>query len=369
MAKPGFDLQYLVKGLIKYNASDLHVAADRPPLYRINGKLVPAKMAPISEEILNALIKEVLSARQLEDLETKKQIDLSLYFPELGRFRCNVYYQRGGLCAAIRLIPTAVPQLDQIGVPAVLKELCQRKRGLLLVTGSTGNGKSTTLASMVQYINETSHVHILTIEDPIEFVYRDLKAFITQREVGQDTVTMGSALVGGLRQDPDVIVIGEMRDAQTIQTALAAAETGHLVISTLHTTDAKSSIERMIDVFQGENQNQIRMGLATNLIGVVTQRLVLRADGGGRVPAVEVMIKSPAIETYILKNELEKIPEAISSSNTYYKMQSMNQALEVLVKAGTITVEEALKASTSPDDLKLMLSGLQRGEGYRITSS
>lgn len=362
------DIQYLVRALLKYNASDLHIKVGRPPLYRINGKLVPAKMTNLTASIVEAMIFEVLSPKQKLELEAKKQIDFSFRSQDMGRFRCNVYYQMGSLCAAIRMIPLSIPHLEDLGVPTVIKELCQRPRGLLLVTGATGSGKSTTLAAIVQYINENNPVHVLSIEDPIEFVHNDRKASITQREIGSDALSTREALIAGLRQDPDVIVIGEMREIETIQAAVTAAETGHLVISTLHTNDAKSTIERILDVFEPEVRNQIRVQLASTLIGVISQQLVLRADGGARVLACEVMVKSPAIEGYIMKNEFERISEAIANSNTYYKMQSMNQALERLVIEGTISLDEALKASSNPDDLKLALSGVNRDEGYKSTA-
>jgi twitching motility protein PilT len=355
------DMQYLVKALIKYNASDLHLKVGRPPLYRINGKLITAKMPELDQERAESIIFGVLSSKQISELETKRHIDLSFRVKDLGRFRCNVYYQRNTICAAVRMIPITVPSLDSLGVPsAVMKELCTRPRGLLLITGATGSGKSTTLAAMIQHINDSTQQHVLTIEDPIEFVFRDNKASITQREVGSDTPTLKEGVIASLRQDPDVIMIGEIRDMETIQAALTSAETGHLVISTLHTNDSKSTVDRILDVFPPDAQNQIRIQLASTLVGVISQQLVSRADGKGRVPACEVMVKSPSIENYILNNELERIPEAIASSNAYYKMQTMNQALEKLVQSGTITSDEALKASSNADDLRLRLAGVTR---------
>jgi twitching motility protein PilT len=239
-----------------------------------------------------------------------------------------------------------------------LKDLALRPRGLILITGATGSGKSTTLSAIVQHINETRPVHILTIEDPIEFIYRDMKSTITQREVGLDTHTFKDALYAGLRQDPDVIMVGELRDWDTIHIALTAAETGHLVISTLHTRDARSSIERIIDVCPPEAKNQVRMQLASALVGVVSQQLLPRADGTGRVPACEVMINSPVIENYIRKNEAQKIPEAMVNSNSYYKMQTFNQDLQRLVKRKMVSFEDAMKVSPNPDDLRLALNGM-----------
>jgi twitching motility protein PilT len=359
------DIRNLVKALLKFHASDLHLSVGRPPLYRINGKLIPAKMPEITKEKAESIIFSFLTPRQISDLEVRKQIDLSFHIEELGRFRCNVYYQKNSLSVAVRMIPYSISSLEQLGVPmTVLKEFCHHKTGLVLVTGPTGSGKSTTLAAMVQYINNNEQVHILTIEDPIEYIHRDVKALITQREIGSDALSMKEGLIGGLRQDPDVIMIGEMRDIETIQAALTAAETGHLVLATLHTNDAKSSIDRIIDVFPHEARNQIRIQLSNTLMGVVSQRLVPRADGSGRIPACEVMVKSPAIEGYILRNELERIDDAIANSNAYYKMQTMNQALEKLVKSSTIHLEEAVRWSPNPDDLKLRIAGVDRSQGY-----
>lgn len=360
------DMRYLVRALVKYNASDLHLKSGRPPLFRINGKLVAAKMPDLEPEQVERIALDILSARQKIELEEDRNIDLSFVVNGLGRFRCHIYYQRNSIAAAVRAIPLTLPALDQLGVPTVMKELCQRPRGLLLVTGATGSGKSTTLAALINYINETSAVHILCIEDPIEYLHRDLKATVTQREVGADTHSLKEALYSGLRQDPDVIVIGELRDYEMIQAALSAAETGHLVLATLHTNDARGTIDRILEVFPPEAKNQARIQLSASLIGVLSQQLLERSDGSGRVPACEVMVKSPTIENFILKNELEKIPEAIANSNLYYKMQTMNQALEQLVKEGKITAEQALKTSGSNNDLKLSLSGMVRQEGYEM---
>ena len=357
-------LKYLIRALIKYQASDLHIRIGRPPLFRIHGKLLLSKMSELTQSLVEAMFFELLTESQRKVLETNRQVDFSFEMGDSGRFRCNLYYQKGLLSAAIRMIPFIIPAFDTLGIPASLKDLCHRPRGLVLITGSTGSGKSTTLAALMQYINETYPFHILTVEDPIEFIYKDKKALVTQREVGSDAISLTDALIGGLRQDPDIIMIGELRDTETIQAALTAAETGHLVFSTLHTNDAKSTIERILDVFEASARNQVRIQLASSLLGVISQQLVMKADRTGRVPACEVMIKSPVIESYILKNEMDRIAEAIATSTSYYNMQTMNQALHALVNAGTITIEEALKSSNSPDDLKLIVAGLSREQGY-----
>lgn len=358
------DMRYLIRALVKYNASDLHLKVGRPPLYRIGGKLIPARMDEVTADVAQSVLFSVMNARQIEVLEQKKQVDFSFKVKNIGRFRCNVYYQRTGLAAAIRMIPMKVPSIDELRLPAALKDVSQKQRGLFLVTGATGSGKSTTLASMIQHINENQHVHILLIEDPMEFIFRDQKATITQREVGSDTLSFNEALFGGLRQDPDIIVIGELRDCDVIQVALTAAETGHLVLGTLHTQDAKGAIERIVDVFPAEQQNQVRIQLASTLVGVVSQQLVLKTDGKSRVPACELMFKSPAVEQYLLRNELDRIPDAIAQSKDYYKMQTMNMALERWVAQGEVSIEEALLSSPNPDDLRLRLAGVTREEGY-----
>ena len=363
------NMRYLVKALVKYNASDLHLKSQRSPLYRINGKLVPAKMDELTDTQIFAILKTVMTPAQLKELEERRQVDLTFLIPELGRFRANVFYQRSQVSAVIRMIPFAVPSMIELGLPVVLKDLCQRSRGLLLVAGATGSGKSTTASALIQHINQTRHVHVISIEDPIEFVYRDIKASITQREVGADALSFADAIHAALRQDPDILVIGEIRDRETIQAAITAAETGHLVISTIHTSDAKGTIDRILDVFPAEQQNQIRIQLAASLIGVVSQSLLVRADGKGRVPACEVMVKSPTIEQAILKNERDRIPDIISQSSSYYKMQTFNMALERLVMEGTVTADEAIKASNNPEELQLKFSGITRDEGYHQTSA
>ena len=360
----GVNLRYLLQALLKHGASDLHLKSDRPPLYRINGKLVPAKMSSLSAEQIKELLLSGLTLNQKNELYQKMQLDCSLNIEGMGRFRINLFFQKGLLSSVIRMIPVVIPSLESLGIPSIVKELSQKKRGLVLITGSTGTGKSTTLASMVDYINEHRHAHIITIEDPIEFLFHDKKSSISQREIGTDTLSVEDALFGGLRQDPDVICIGELRSAASISTALTAAETGHLVLSTLHTADAKTSLNRILECFEGAKKNEARVQLASSLQAVISQKLVQRADGNGRVVVCEVMVKSPTIENLILNNELDKIDEAISSSTTYYKMQTFNQALEKLVLSNIIKNEDAIFSSNSPDDLKMRLSGFKREEKF-----
>jgi twitching motility protein PilT len=357
-------LGYLLKALVKYKASDMHLKADRPPLYRMSGKLVAAKMPNLTSHDVHNIITSALSEEQAATFESKLQVDAGIHVEGLGRFRLNAFHQKGGTAAVVRMIPLTIPTLDGLGMPEVLKELALRKRGLILVTGSTGSGKSTTLAAMLQYINANTNSHIITIEDPIEFLHSDLKSSLSQREIGADTVSAEQALMGALRQDPDVIMLGELRRKEMIEIALTAAETGHLVLSTLHTNDAKSSLDRIIDVFPGDTQNQVRVSLAASLTAVISQRLVPRADGKGRVPVCEVLIKSRTIQDYILSNELDKIDEVISTSGNFYKMQTFNQHLEKLVEQGIITKDEALVNSNKPDELKMRMAGLKKEEGF-----
>jgi twitching motility protein PilT len=359
-AAPGLTIEYLVNAILKFGASDLHIKVGRPPCFRIDGKLVPAKTAPLTKEAVETLLYSILTERHIEELEEKWQVDASFRLTDIGRFRCNVYRQRNTLSAAIRMIPYQIPRIEDLGVPAVLKQLVVRSSGLLLITGPTGSGKSTTLAALVQHLNETQPIHILSIEDPIEFVFRDLKASVTQREVGSDTRSIEEGLHAGLRQDPDVIVVGEMRDYETIRVALTAAETGHLVMSTLHTPDAKGAIERILDVVPPQIQNQVRMQLSTCLVGVIAQQLLSRSGGDGRVLAAEVMVNSPAIASAIAENELDRISALMESSNDYYQMQTLNQSLRQLVESGSITLKEAIRISPRPEELKQLLSGIVR---------
>ena len=358
------DIRNLVEALLKYNASDLHLKVGRPPLFRIAGKLIAAKTVDVTSELIKGYVGSLLSERQVKDLESRRSVDFSFRLGDSGRFRCNVYYQRGQLALAIRTIPVQVPKLETLGIPAVACDLAMKNRGLLLITGATGMGKSTTLAALVQHLNETQPLHILTLEDPIEFVFADAMSTVTQREVGVDVPSFEDGLVSALRQDPDVIVIGELRDRKMMEIALTAAETGHLVISTLHTSDARSTIDRVIDVFPIDAQNQIRIQLADALVGVISQQLVPDISGESRVLATEIMVKSPHIQQLILKNDLGEIGEAIASSNTYYHMQSMNQSLEALIKSGRISADVALQASPAPEDLRLALEGLTRDRKF-----
>lgn len=365
---PKEDLLFLIRAFIKYNASDMHLRPNRPPLYRITGRLLPASMPNLSAQQIEQILHPYIPDTLRKTLETKRQIDFSFEIEELGRFRCNVFYATNRLSCAVRRIPFEIPPIDQLRVPGVLKEIVAKPRGLLLVTGSTGSGKSTTMASLIQYLNENQRLHVVTIEDPIEYVFKDQKAVITQRELGVDFPSMHDALASCMRQDPDVIVVGEMRDYLTIQTAITAAETGHLVVSTLHTNDAKSALDRILDMFPSDHKNQVRVQLASSLIGIVAQQLLVRADGKGRVLASEVLVKSPSVEHAIRTHQFEMIPDLMAKSELYYKMHTMNMDLERLIRESLITIEEGVSASSNPDDLKLRLAGIDRKEGYEYAA-
>ena len=345
---------------MKAKGSDVHLKAGVPPIVRIDGKLRAIPNAErLSAETVRGMAFAIMNERQKRIFDESYEVDLSYGVPGLGRFRVNAFAQRGTVALVLRAIPIAIPSLDALNLPPVLTKLAQEQRGLILVTGTTGSGKSTTLASMIDYINENRTCNIITIEDPVEYLHKDKKSLISQREVGFDTLSFGKALTSSLRQDPDVILVGEMRDYETIETALTAAETGHLVLSTLHTLDAAETINRIISVFPPFHQRQVRMQLSGILKGVVSQRLVPRADGKGRVPAVEIMIGTARIRDCIDdKEKTKQIPEAIAQGFTSYGMQTFDQSLMQLLTKKLISYEEAMRQSSNPDDFALKISGI-----------
>ncbi|MBN2466861.1 MAG: type IV pilus twitching motility protein PilT [Deltaproteobacteria bacterium] len=343
--------------MVERNASDLHIRASRPPLIRIKGALQPIENAPpFKPEEVDSIAAAMMSEKQKRKFEEEQSIDLAYSVPGLMRFRVNVFRQRGTTSAVFRNIALHIPNAEEMGLPTVLYTFCNKPQGLILVTGPTGSGKSTTLATLVRQINETRNVHIVTIEDPIEFLFTDQKASMSQREVGIDTPSFGLALKNALRQDPDVVLLGEMRDLETISTVMMAADTGHLVFSTLHTNNALQTISRIIDVFPPEQQDQIRLQLSNVLVGIVSQRLVPRLDGNGRIAAVEILINSPSIKNLINENKINEITEQMEKSVSYYRMQTLEQSLIALIANKKIALEDALAASIRPDDLRLMLS-------------
>jgi len=331
---------------------------------RIDGKLTPLQERDrLSREWMTDTLHGIMTPAQKEHFRTASELDMAYSVPGLGRFRVNIYQQRGTMGAVLRVIPMKILTVRELGLPPVLEHLALEPRGLILVTGTTGSGKSTTLAGMIDHINASRNCHIMTIEDPIEYLHRDKLSLVNQREVGFDTQSFAAALRASLRQDPDVILVGEMRDMDTISTALVAAETGHLVLSTLHTADAAETINRVLSVFPPHQQQQIRLQLATVLQGIVSMRLVPRADGSGRVPAVEVLIATTIVRECILAPERTKeIPDIIADGRSQYAMQSFDQALMDLYHRELITYEEALHQATNPDDFALKVRGIQSTE-------
>ena len=355
------NLNDLLKFAIERDASDLHLKVGSHPVVRVDGELQPlTEFKRLMQEDTVAMAFSIMNARQKQRFKEEFEIDIAYSVPGLGRFRCNVFQQRGSVGLVLRVIPARIKTLRELLLPKVLEKLCLERRGLILCTGTTGSGKSTTLAGIIDHINANRLEHIITIEDPIEFLHRDKKSIVNQREVEVDTLGFPQAMRVALRQDPDVILVGEMRDYETIETALLAAETGHLVLSTLHTLDATETINRIISVFPPHQQKQIRIQLAQVLRAAISMRLVPRADGTGRVPAVEVMIATPYIKECIENKERTKyIREQIALGTSQYGMQTFDQSLYQLYKSGLITLDEALRRSTNPDEFKLKVQGVQ----------
>ena len=348
-----------LKKLIDNGGSDLHVKANAVIRARIEGNIVQFSGGIFAKEDALTFAKELLRGRYAEFIE-KKELDLVYPFDEFNRFRVNIFFQMDGVSAVFRIIPVKIPSFEALNLPEVLKTFTHKERGLVLVTGVTGSGKSTTLATLINEINLHRKKHIITIEDPIEFVHKDRGCIINQRSVGQDTLSFSSALRASLREDPDIILVGEMRDRETIDLALHAADTGHLVFSTLHTIDAKETINRIIAQYSTEEQNRVRLSLAGVIQGVISQRLVTTIEGGRRA-ALEVLVRTPTIEKLILENRDFEIRDAIESGKEHYKSQSFDQALLDLYNDGVISDVEAYKNATSASDLKLKISGLEGG--------
>jgi twitching motility protein PilT len=345
----------LLRFMVKQEASDLHLKPMRPPLLRIKGKLLPLKTDPLHPDLLREMLQSLLTDRYKAVLEEHCAVDFGHSVPGVSRFRASVFLQRGTLSAVFRRVPFEFPSLEDWGLPAIISDFAKLPQGLVLITGPTGSGKSSTLAGLMRTIINARLVHLVTIEDPIEFLLKDNLGAVTQREVGTDTPSFTAALRNALRQDPDVIMVGEMRDLPTIQTVLTAAETGHLVFSTVHTNSAAQTIDRIIDQFSEGNHRQIRQQLASVLQGIVSLKLVERADGSGLIAAVEVLRHSPRVAKLIFEGNLEALEEEIENSVSYYRMQSMNQSLAALVLRGAVKRETAIEVSSRPGDLDLML--------------
>ena len=351
----------LLRMAISFGASDLHLRAGSNPVIRINGELKQmAGVGRLNQDETLEMAFSMMSNRQKQHFKEVFEVDIGYGVTGLGRFRVNIFQQRNSIGIVARVISDTIRNFEELGLPPILNKVAEESRGLILVTGTTGSGKSTTLSAMVDHINQGRNCHIVTVEDPIEFLHKDKESFITQREVDVDTRNFAEALRGSLRQDPDVILVGEMRDLETIETALLAAETGHLVLSTLHTLDAAETITRIITAFPPYQQKSIRIQLAGLLRAIVSQRLMKSADGTGRVPAVEVLISTPLVRDCILHEErTASIRDAIAAGTSQYGMQTFDQSLFYLYQAGQVTLEEALRGATNPDEFRLRLAGVQ----------
>ncbi len=348
----------LLAAAVKNGASDLHLKVGAPPALRINGALIAVKIPALAAEDTKNIASFILqSARWKGELDSVRDWDTSYAVEDVGRFRCNIFRQKGDFALVLRAIPLSVPTVESLGLPPVVKSMAEFERGLVLLTGVTGSGKSSTLAALVRQINETTRAHILTIEDPIEFIHEDKISRVVQREIGPDTSSFQTALRAALRQDPDVILVGEMRDSDTIEIALKAAETGHLVLSTVHTTDAAKTISRLVDAFPSEAHDGVRHRLAENLKGIISQRLLPRATGKGRVVAAEILVTTESIKEFIVdKNRTHEISDYLAKNRDIYGTQSFDQHLSELYKAGHITLDVAKAAASNPSDFERALS-------------
>ncbi len=353
------NIKLLLEEMMNRHASDLHLRVGYPPVLRIDGELIDLSVDPLTPEAINFLCAEMMQEHHIEDFESSKGIDFAFGIEGLGRFRTNIFRQKGTKAVAVRSIPVELPDFDELMLPEILKELSLKPRGLILVTGITGSGKSTTLAAMIQHINVNTRRHIITVEDPIEFLHIDRKSVINQREVGVDTPSYTTALRHILRQDPDVILLGEIRDRESMEIALQAADTGHLVFSTLHTADTIQTIGRIISFFPPHQHQEIRLLIASNLRAVISMRLLQRADGRGRVPACEVLINSEAIKDCILDPvKTSSIRKHIQEGHVRYGMQVFDQSLMKLYRSGLITYEEAMYNSSNPTEFSLRVKGI-----------
>ena len=352
-------LETLLKAMVQHKASDLHIHNDSPAYLRINGAMNPLGGSEMTSQEVENMAMEKMDERSKRIFNEKHEADFALDGGEIGRFRFNIFRQKARTCVSVRHIPYTIPSMEELKLPvAAMKKLADNERGLILVTGITGSGKSSTLASMIEHINQTSEDHIITIEDPIEFVYKNKKSVISQREVGTDTMNFVDALRAAMRQDPDVILVGEMRDLETTQAAITAAETGHLVFGTVHTLNAVQTISRIVDLFPPHQQNQIRFQLASTLKGIVSQRL-LPCIKGGRVPAIEVLIVTAHVRKLIEDNNLTGISQAIQKG-AFYGMQSFNQSLVRLHKENLVKLDDIVAAASNPDDVLLAIKGIEQ---------
>ena len=347
------NLDLLLKTMVERKGSDLHLTVGVPPKARVHGHLEDLAPHPMTDDLVKECLKRCLNEEQVRKLVTSYDVDALYYNPTLGRFRVNAFRQLGSFAMVFRHIPTRIQTIDELGLPQVLKRMALSSRGIILVTGTTGSGKSTSLAAMIDHINGEESCNIITIEDPVEFVHTSRKSVIRQRNLGTDVMSFSAALKGAMRQDPDVILVGEMRDFETINAAITAADTGHLVFSTLHTTNAQQTVERILNHYPAEQQDQVRLSLSLNLTGVISQRLIPKRDGG-RVAALEIMLATPTVKKLIREGQVPKLYPAIEEGVSE-GMQSFNQVIHRLVADGQIDLDEAMQASSRPDELNLKL--------------
>ncbi len=352
-------IEQLLKAMVESKASDLHIRIGIPPTFRIHGELKKLYDIKITYQLMDSFLSDIMNQSQKEYFENTKECDFALSARELGRFRVNVFRQRGTPAIVFRHINSTIPKFENLHLPEIVLALALQKRGLVLVTGTTGSGKSTCLAAMIDHINEHESTHILTVEDPVEYLHRDKKSIISQREIGTDSNNYAAALRAALRQDPDVMLIGEIRDLETMQIALTAADTGHMVFATIHTTNATETIHRILSMYPPHQHDEIRLLLASCLEGIISLRLLPRNDQVGRIPAAEVLVNTAAIKEYIIdKNKSDFIETAIAEGHMQYKSQTFDQALLALFNAGSISKQTALEAATNPEDFELKLRGI-----------
>jgi twitching motility protein PilT len=352
-------IEQLLREMVNRKASDLHLRVGVPPVYRINGTLQRIFDVRIDGAMMDSFLDDIMNRDQKQRFEANKECDFAVGARDMGRFRVNVFRQRGTIAVVIRHIKAVIPAFEELHLPEIIRELSLTKRGLILVTGTTGSGKSTTLASMIDYINQKESVNVITVEDPIEYLYKDNVAIISQREIGVDTLSYANALRAALRQDPDVLLVGEIRDLETMQIALTAADTGHMVFATIHTTNAVETIHRVLSMYPPHQHDEIRLLLAEVLVGIISLRLLPTKDGNGRVPAAEILVNTGAIKEYIEdKNKLDMVEQAVAEGHIQYHSQTFDQALLELYQNDQISLETAMNAATNRDDFDLKIRGI-----------
>lgn len=352
-------IEQLLREMVKRKASDLHLRVGVPPVYRINGALQRLFDVRIDSAMMDSFLDDIMNRDQKQRFEANKECDFAVGARDMGRFRVNVFRQRGTIAVVIRHIKAVIPAFEELHLPEIIRDLALTKRGLILVTGTTGSGKSTTLASMIDYINQKESVNVITVEDPIEYLYKDNVAIISQREIGVDTLSYANALRAALRQDPDVLLVGEIRDLETMQIALTAADTGHMVFATIHTTNAVETIHRVLSMYPPHQHDEIRLLLAEVLVGIISLRLLPTKDGNGRVPAAEILVNTGAIKEYIEdKNKLDMVEQAVAEGHIQYHSQTFDQALLELYQNEQISLETAMNAATNRDDFDLKIRGI-----------